>query len=64
MENVKGEEEDSNVDISLILDDSEKDVTCGPQIRFLNCSNRVDIVIDVLIEIYPYDLERYLKIIE
>ena len=48
-----------SVEISLILDDNDIDLTTSPQICLQNLSNGSQIVLDVLIEVYPYDLGKY-----
>ena len=52
----------TSVAISLILDDNDVDLTMSPQICLQNLSNGSQIVLDVLIEVYPYDLEKYMKL--
>ena len=54
--------DEASVAISLILDDNDIDITTSPQICLQNLSNGSQIVLDVLIEVYPYDLEKYMNL--
>ena len=53
---------ETSVAISLILDDNDIDLTTSPQICLQNLSNGSKIVLDVLIEVYPYDLEKKMNL--
>ena len=59
---ILGQTNVTSVAISLILDDNDVDLTMSPQICLQNLSNGSQIVLDVLIEVYPYDLEKYMKL--
>ena len=60
--NILDKTDETKVEFSLILDDDDVDLTMGPQICLQNLSNGSKIVLDVLLVVYPYDLEKYLNL--
>ena len=60
--NILDKTDETKVEFSLILDDDDVNLTMGPQICLQNLSNGSQIVLDVLLVVYPYDLEKYLNL--